>query len=115
MARLSETVTITKYDGYYEVIINSTINSMSEKETIVEHLFEFSYNKEEEYITMLPRKYDESDYSSDLVKKDVILHPSFRKCLLKVINSKEGIPSSFPYKRIKTDGNYEWLLNELID
>jgi len=115
MARLSETVTISKHDGYYEVILNSTINSINEKENIVEHLFEFSYNTEEEYITMLPRKYDETDYSSDLVKKDVILHPSFRKCLLKVINSKEGIPSSFPYKRIKSDGNYEWLLNELID
>ena len=106
MSKINEIVTITKYDGYYEVVLNTTIK---------EHIFEFNYDIDEEYITILPKKYDESDYiSSDLVSRDIILHPGFRKCLYKVIEGK--VPTaSFPYKRIKPNGDYEDILNDLLD
>ena len=113
MFRVKESVTITKLDSHYEVIFDTCINDDSSN-ILTEHVVEFNYDTDKECITVLPKKYNNIDYVSDLVARDIILHPGFRKCLCKVI-SEDGTPnSSFMYERIKPNGKYEGILNDLL-
>lgn len=109
-----ELVSINDCVSHFEVLLESKHDGHS----ITEHVLEFTINRDENSINVLP-KTDDYDYVSDLTARDIILYPIFREQLNKIIyghdKNSNTIMAGFPYKHIKASGDYEWILNELVD
>ena len=105
-----EFVTIeNKYNDNYEVLLVFE----NENKRIIEHVFEFVYNRDDKSINIKPHN-EEYEYVSDLTARDIVLYPMFREHLNKIINGK-GLSTMFAFKHIKANDNLEWILNEFID
>lgn len=106
-----EFVTIeNKYNDNYEVLLVFE----NEDKRIIDHVFEFVYNRDDKSINIKPHN-EEYEYVSDLTARDIVLYPMFREHLNKIINGKGLLSTMFAFKHIKANDNLEWILNEFID